>query len=100
MSITAIAYHRPATLVEACALGLELGSEAAFLAGGTELLPDYHRARETASHLIALDRIPELQGIRVDGDVLRIGALSTVAQVAGSPLVREWFAVLADAARA
>jgi carbon-monoxide dehydrogenase medium subunit len=100
MSITAIAYHRPATLVEACALGRELGSEAAFLAGGTELLPDYHRAHETARHLIALDRIPELQGIRVDGDVLRIGALSTVAQVAASPLVREWFPVLAEAARA
>lgn len=100
MSITAIAYHCPASLAEACALGSALGREAAFLAGGTELLPDYHRAREAARHLIALARIPELQGIRVDGTVLRIGALSTMAQIAASSLVREWFPVLADAARA
>jgi carbon-monoxide dehydrogenase medium subunit len=100
MSIAAIAYHRPASLAEACALGRSLGCEAAFLAGGTELLPDYHRARETARHLIALDHVPELHGIRADGAVLRIGALSTVALVAASPLVREWFPVLADAARA
>ena len=100
MPITATAYHRPASLAEACELGRRLGPEAAFLAGGTELLPDYHRSRETASHLIALDTIEELRGIRVDGDWLRIGALTTVAQVAASAHVREWFRVLADAARA
>ena len=100
MPITATAYHRPASLAEACALGQRLGPDAAFLAGGTELLPDYHRSRETATHLIALDPIEELHGIQVAGDMLRIGALTTVAQVAASPLVRQWFPVLADAARA
>jgi len=100
MTIAATAYHRPATLAEACALGRELGSEAAFLAGGTELVPDYHRGRETARHLIALDTIEELRGIRVEAGQLRIGALATVAQVAASALVREWCPVLADAARA
>ena len=100
MAITAIAYHRPASLAEACELGRRLGADAAFLAGGTELLPDYQRERETARHLIALDTIGELHGIRVDGTTLRIGALATVAQVASSPLVRQWFPPLAEAARA
>ena len=100
MAITAIAYHRPASLAEACELGRRFGADAAFLAGGTELLPDYQRERETARHLIALDTLEELHGIRVDSALLRIGALATVAQVAASPLVRQWFPALAEAARA
>lgn len=100
MTITANAYYRPDTLVEACELGLRLGAEAAFLAGGTELLPDYHRGREPATALIALDRIEELRGIRTTDDELCIGALTTIAAVAASPLVRGWSPVLAEAARA
>jgi carbon-monoxide dehydrogenase medium subunit len=100
MGITAIGYHRPASLAEACELGRRLGSDGAFLAGGTELLPDYQRERETALHLIALDAIEELRGIRIDGNQLRIGALTTVAQVAASRQVREWFPALAEAAGA
>ena len=93
------AYHRPATLAEASALGEQFGACAAFLAGGTELIPDYQRGRETAAHLIALDGIRELRGIAVDGDTLRIGALTTVAEIASSPLVARWLPALADAAR-
>jgi carbon-monoxide dehydrogenase medium subunit len=100
MTVTATAYHRPASLAEACALGRKLGNDAAFLAGGTELVPDYHRGRESARHLITLDHFEELRGIRLEAGDLRIGALTTIAQVAASPLVREWFPVLAEAARA
>ena len=93
-------YHRPASLAEACALGERLGADAAFLAGGTELLPDYHRERETARHLIALDGLGELRGIAVENGWLRIGGLATIAEVAASPVVRRWLPALADAARA
>jgi carbon-monoxide dehydrogenase medium subunit len=100
MSSAGFTYHRPAALADACALGLRLGADAAFLAGGTELLPDFHRGRESATHLIALDRIPELTRIRVDGDGLCIGALVTIGAVAASPEVRAWLPALAEAARA
>jgi carbon-monoxide dehydrogenase medium subunit len=100
MSAAGFTYHRPATLADACALGLRLGADAAFLAGGTELLPDLHGGRESTTHLIALDRITELAGIRVDRDGLRIGALATVGAVAASPEVRAWLPALVDAARA
>jgi carbon-monoxide dehydrogenase medium subunit len=93
------AYHAPATLAEACALGRQWGAEAQYLAGGTELFPDYYRERECAKHLIALEGIVELRGIAVVDDRLRIGALTTVADVAASPLVREWLPALALAAR-
>lgn len=100
MSAAGFTYHRPATLADACALGLELGSRAAFLAGGTELLPDFQRGRESATHLIALDRITGLSSIRTDAEGLRIGALATVGAVAVSPVVGAWLPALAEAARA
>ncbi len=99
-SAAGFTYHRPATLADACALGLRLGADAAFLAGGTELLPDFHRGRESATHLIALDRITELTHIRADADGLYIGALATVGAVAASPEIRAWLPALAEAARA
>jgi len=92
-------YHRPASLAEACALGQRLGGDAAFLAGGTELVPDYQRGRETARHLIALGSIAELRGIARDGDRLRIGALTTVGAIAASADVQGWLPALAEAAR-
>jgi aerobic carbon-monoxide dehydrogenase medium subunit len=100
MAILDFAYHRPANLAEACALGERLGTDAAFLAGGTELLPDYQRQRETARHLIALDGLDELRGIAAEGRGLRIGGLATIADIATSPVVRGIFPALAEAARA
>ncbi|MBV6521816.1 MAG: Carbon monoxide dehydrogenase medium chain [Gemmatimonadaceae bacterium] len=100
MTLPDVAYHRATSLADACRLGEQLGSEAAFLAGGTELLPDYLRQRESARHLIALDGLSELRGIAEDGDTLVIGGLTSIAEVAGSPLVRSWFPALAEAARA
>jgi len=92
-------YHRPGSLEQACELGRRFAGSGAFLAGGTELVPDYLRGRETATDLIALDALPELHGIRIDGSVLRIGALTTVAEVAASPVIADWLLALAEAAR-
>lgn len=100
MSIAVTAYHRPTTLAAACALGRVHGADGAFLAGGTELLPDFQRGRERARHLIALDAVTELCGLReVDGE-LRIGALATIAHLARSTKVRAWSQALGEAAGA
>ena len=80
-------------------MGERLGVDGAFLAGGTELIPDYRRGRERARHLISLGGINELRGIRVEGSRLRIGALTSVAEVVRSALVRDWLQALAEAAR-
>ena len=93
-------YHRPGTVSDACALARQLGSSAAFLAGGTELVPDYQRGREKAVDLIALGGIPELRGITVDEGVLHIGSLTTIAELARSPVVEGWLPALTEAARA
>jgi carbon-monoxide dehydrogenase medium subunit len=98
--MTDFTWLRPDSLAEACAVASRLGGDAAFIAGGTELMPDFHRERESVRHLIALDRIGELRGISVEKGELRIGALTTVTDVAASALVRERLVALADAARA
>ncbi len=86
MTIPAIAYPPAGQPGRGMRARPALGSDAAFLAGGTELIPDYQRERETARHLIALDNIRELRGIAEARGVLRIGALTTIAEVAASPL--------------
>lgn len=93
-----VPFYRPVSLDEACRLGREMGADALFLAGGTELLPDFRRGAETPRAMIALDRVRGLGGIRDDGGGLRIGATATIREVATSPLVREVYPALAEAA--
>jgi len=100
MTLPAFRYHRPSTVHDACALSRRLGASSAFLAGGTELVPDYQRGRETAVDLISLGGIAELRGISIDDDTLCIGSLTTVAELARSPIVEAWLPALSEAARA
>lgn len=98
MRMDEFVYHRPATLAEAYALFHELEGKALFFAGGTDLLPDFKRGKENVRHLISLTRLDELRGIRVEEGALVIGALSSLAEVEASELVREHFPPLAEAA--
>ncbi|MDQ7088003.1 MAG: FAD binding domain-containing protein [Acidobacteriota bacterium] len=98
MRVDDFVYHRPDSIAQAVALLRELGPGVHFVAGGTDLLPDLKRGRETARHLVALGGLADLRGIRREEDgCLRIGALCTLAEVATSPLVREFFPALAEA---
>lgn len=83
-----LTYHRPASLAEACGLLGELGPDAMPLAGGTDIVPDIRRGTKTPDHLISLRDVPELRGIRVDCGSLRIGALTTPAEIAAAEPVR------------
>src|SRR6185436_13233266 len=68
------------------------------VAGATDLLViDHATGREHASILNVLS-ITELQGIRVDGDSLDIGAAVTFTQLRQWPEVRRHAACLVDAA--
>ena len=99
MEICDFIYHRPHSLADACRLGRELGREARFHAGGTELLVDFRHRRDAASHLISLRDLPELARITEGEDGgLRIGAMATLADLTESPLVAARFPVLKQAA--
>jgi len=89
--------HRPQTLDEACALGLEHQHHAAFLAGGTELLVDLRSGRKKVGHVICLNDLSELKSIRVQDDWLCIGSLCLLSEIAASAVVRDFFPPLSEA---
>ncbi len=90
-------YHRPASVEEAVELLGEL-EDARPLAGGHSLLPAMKLRLATPAALVDLGRIPGLAGIEQDGDGVRIGALATHSEVAGSELVQRLCPALAEAA--
>ena len=96
MSLGKFNLHHPTTLAEACALGARFGRQAAYLAGGTELLVDLRSGRKAVAEVISLGAIPGLCGVRkIDGGV-EIGATTSLQVVAESPQVRDTFPALCD----
>lgn len=89
--------HRPDTLKEALELLVELeGSKP--IAGGTDLLLLLRDGTIRSRHLVDLQGIEDLLGIRmVDGEV-RIGAMTTLTKLIKSELIAEKAPVLRDAA--
>jgi CO/xanthine dehydrogenase FAD-binding subunit len=79
--------HRPASVAAACAILHERQNTASVCAGGMDLV-NRLKAGERIVHLIALEGIAELQGVREDGDALHIGAMTRHWQVESDPLVR------------
>ncbi len=69
--------HRPTTVEEAVALAQHHTGAVDFLAGGTDLLPNYKMHLNLKSHLISLDGIPELSKRSSD----RIGVMTRLADL-------------------
>ena len=92
-------YLAPRTADDACALLAAHGSEAGLLAGGTDLLLQMRRREISPSYVIGLKNIAELAGVRALADGgLAIGAMTTIQALMSSPVVREKYGVLAEAA--
>jgi carbon-monoxide dehydrogenase medium subunit len=89
--------HEAATLEQAADALLRYAPRARLLAGGTDLLVDLKTGRVSFDHLVSLNRIGALRGVSATTNGLRIGALTTVTQLASSPVVRERFGPILDA---
>jgi carbon-monoxide dehydrogenase medium subunit len=90
-------YHRPETIDEAIRLMRDVQG-ARVLAGGHSLLPAMKLRLASPAALIDIGRIAQLKGVADSGGGLRIGALTTHAEVAASELVRQRCPVLAATA--
>jgi aerobic carbon-monoxide dehydrogenase medium subunit len=91
-------YLKPATVDDAVAALASGGDDAKVIAGGQSLLPVLRLRLAAPSLLVDLDGPSGLRGIRVNGDVLAVGAMTTHAEIAASPVVREHVPLLAAAA--
>ncbi|MFF4037822.1 FAD binding domain-containing protein [Streptomyces sp. NPDC001816] len=90
-------YARPASVDEAVRALADAGEEAKVLAGGQSLLPLLRLRLAFPELVVDVGRIPELRGVREDGDTLVIGALTTHHDVIRDPLVRRHAGLLAEA---
>ncbi len=82
----------------AVALLAEYGADAKILAGGTDLLVDLKSAPLAPGVVIDISRAADLKGIAITQAGLRIGALVTHSEIMRSPLVKDMFPVLVEAA--
>ncbi|HEX6827594.1 MAG TPA: xanthine dehydrogenase family protein subunit M [Burkholderiales bacterium] len=95
----AFEYHAAKSLDEAVALLAAHNGDAKILAGGHSLLPMMKLRFAEPAHLIDLNRVGELKGIREDGAVIRIGAMTTEAELMASPLLNAKLPLIVEAAR-
>lgn len=91
-------YHAPRSIGEAISLLSTLGEDAKLLAGGHSLLPMMKLRFAQPGTLIDINRIPELRGIREEGGVIRIGAMTSENELIASRLLRDKLPLLPEAA--
>jgi carbon-monoxide dehydrogenase medium subunit len=96
MKASPFQYHRPQTREELGAMLAHL-ENAKILAGGQSLMPMMNLRVIAPDHLIDINRIPDLAGIRETTEGIEIGAMTRQADVLASPVVRSRLPLLARA---
>src|ERR1700726_2144805 len=97
------AYHRPSSLDETLGLLAQLGEDARVVAGGHSLIPMMKLRLARPEHLVDLQDLEQLRGIRTEPDAVIIGAMATQHELIGSellaarcPIIRETALQIAD----
>jgi CO/xanthine dehydrogenase FAD-binding subunit len=94
----AFGYVSAKDVAHAVALLGEHGAKAKILAGGTDLLVELKHSVHNPQVIVDVSRLRELKTIAVADDGLHIGALATHGEIMASPIVRDLFPALVDAA--
>jgi 4-hydroxybenzoyl-CoA reductase subunit beta len=87
--------HRPGSVDEVVALAGALAGKFDYLAGGTDLLPNYKMHLNLRPHLVALEDVRELRGRSLD----RIGAMERLADLERDDALLRAYPPLGDAVR-
>jgi aerobic carbon-monoxide dehydrogenase medium subunit len=94
-----VEYERAASVDHALTLLARFGPEARVLAGGHSLIPMMKLRLAQPETLVDINGLAELAYLTVTGGELRIGALTRHADLLGSAVAGEHFAILHDAER-
>ena len=90
-------YVAPSSLEQAAEY-LQRPGEVTILAGGTDLMPQSQGGRlKIKRTLMNIRHIPELNGIAINGDAIRIGALVTITEIMRSDLIKKHLPILIEA---
>jgi 4-hydroxybenzoyl-CoA reductase subunit beta len=100
MRLPKFVYRIPRTIAEAVKIIGDMGPEAQFVAGGTDLYPNMKRRQQTPKTVISVMRLPELNqvtGAGSQGTV--IGASVTLTEICENEIIKRDYPVIASAAR-
>src|SRR6516164_4206494 len=90
--------YQPTQLGDALALLDRFGKDGWKMAGGYDSLSWFKERIKRPKAVVDLSGIAELKGIRESADGIEIGALTTLTELAGNPVIKAKYRVLADAA--
>jgi carbon-monoxide dehydrogenase medium subunit len=79
--ITRFAFLRPERVEDAVAAGATAGAGGRYWAGGTDLMLEWQRKQRQIDTSIDITGLAELRGIEVGPSEIRIGALTTLAEI-------------------
>jgi carbon-monoxide dehydrogenase medium subunit len=99
MRVRPFEYHAAENLKDALEDLKMHGEDTKVLAGGTDLVLAMKEGRSHPGRVVSLHRVRELDYVRKEEGVFRIGALAKHADLASSPLLKESFSILCDAVR-
>jgi carbon-monoxide dehydrogenase medium subunit len=97
MKAAAFAYARAKSVDDALQLLAAHGDSAKVLSGGQSLMPAMNLRLISPELIVDIGGISELQGIVVQGDILRIGALTRHVDIQCSPEIATYAPLLAEA---
>lgn len=99
MALPKFKYLAPKTISEVCSLLSEHRENAKVISGGTDLLVQMKERTLKPRYLVGLKKLSGLDRISFgEAKGLRIGGLSCIQSIVDSPVIREKFGFLADAA--
>jgi xanthine dehydrogenase YagS FAD-binding subunit len=96
----AFEFFQPTSIEDAQVLLRRYGADAWVLAGGLDSLDWLKDRIRRPEALVDLGSIPGLKGVRELNGGLEIGAMTTLTELVGHPLVRERYSILLEAAEA
>ncbi|MBW2205620.1 MAG: xanthine dehydrogenase family protein subunit M [Deltaproteobacteria bacterium] len=92
-------YLLPNSLADALDNLEKYQGRAQVIAGGTDVVPQLRHRDLEVDALVDITRLPDMDRIEEEGDMIQLGGLVTHAQVASSLLIREKAGILAEGAR-
>lgn len=92
-------YHAPNSVDDAIALLSQYGDEAKILAGGHSLLPMMKLRFAEPEHLVDINNIDSLKGIREENSEIVIGAMTSENDLIASALLQQKCPLLPEAAK-
>ncbi len=87
-------YHQPETLDEALTIARKSDGHFDFIAGGTDVLPNYKNRLNNRKHVISLSGIRELFGV----SDTKIGSMVTLVELEKNEIIKNTFPAVSQAA--